>query len=122
LYGDQPQQQGQQQQLSQMTEEERRYAEEEAYYRQGDMWYGKQNNDTALQIREAVYNAVDIPNSQLTFDEWRASRTLALTRASRIPGIDTQMLRRLVRDRRPCPFAGEAAYPPVPHGKVSVQT
>jgi hypothetical protein len=95
---DNPQQSQPVQQGQQMSEEERRMAEEEAYYRQGDMWYGKQNNDTALQIREALYNSVDIPNSHNSFDEWKQSRTLALTRASRVPGIDSQMFKRLVRD------------------------
>ena len=102
MYDDPQQQQqaqAQGQQQAPMSEEERRMMEEEAYYRQGDPWYGKPVNDTALQTREALWptrrNAVDPKDAINEIEELIVN---SISRLSRIPTIDKQTFKRLVRD------------------------
>lgn len=96
-YGDpvqpqQPQQQGQ----GQLPAGQGQYMDD--YYYPGDMWAGKPSADHALQTREALYTSVDaLLDDKEAFEEWVTQRRLLLTRASRIPGIDTKSLHSLMR-------------------------
>jgi hypothetical protein len=93
-YGDQPQQD--QRQLP-PPEDQRGYGDDYYPYA-GDMWAGKPSNDQALQIREALFTSVDaILKDEFSFEEWKKQRVMILTRASRIPGVDTKTLNRLMR-------------------------
>ena len=88
----------QSQQQGMTADEEFRMRQEEAYYTANDPWMKQRNNDPSIQVREALYDAVD---KQLddgeTFDDWISSRRLLLIRASRIPGLDILSIRNLSR-------------------------
>lgn len=98
-YGEQyTQQVATQQQQALTPEEEYQMRQEEAYYAAGDPWGKQRNNDPAIQVREALYDAVEkqLENDE-AFEKWMNSRRLLLTRASRIAGIDIATIRRFSR-------------------------
>ena len=95
-YPDQQPQQGQQQTQQQLPGDQQ-YQDD--YYYPGDMWHNKQINDQALQTREALWptrtGAQDPKQAVNDIEELIVN---SISRFSRIPTIDKQTFKRLVRD------------------------